>query len=516
MDSNQRISRQVGGALRRLRVQRGQAQRQVADAADIPLAALAAYERGERLPDLRTLRLVLSAFSVGADEFGRHLGPWGTSLPFHGTRQGHLLHGPRQSGAGTPMGARSSLLAMQVRVGLAGRAGGGAGEAVGPPHARLGARKRLIAPCCLALLVLGSFPSAGIVYRCGRSPFCHNSLMSLAISRVGFRPIITWMTFAASRFETGVSRSTVALACESIFLRFRISTNASAARFEISPGRSQWSMLYSTVTPSSEESSIGAFNCTFHGRALTNHAANLRHSASRTTSTMAVIPGNFASAALRLDCSPGSRGERNCSSARRSLFSASSFSLASIFALRSCSVLLDRSAASLSRAAASSSSIAASSSRSEARSLASSASLRASAAFPLSRDSTLWVVVRSFVSTPDDLIATTSSPTTPTVINKPPTRVRSFLRSNDLVLKSSTNSCRYSITKPTTTVAVETQSQNVNESSRESSALAALSNADRSMERYDRARLICVCIIALLLGGASGAPNRKCPGGHSP
>jgi hypothetical protein len=50
-------------------------------------------------------------------------------------------------------------------------------------------------------------------------------------------------------------------------------------------------------------------------------------------------------------------------------------------------------------------------------------------------------------------------------------------------------------------VAVETQSQKVNESSRNSSALAALSSADRSMERYDRARLICVCITAVLLGG---------------
>jgi transcriptional regulator with XRE-family HTH domain len=81
MESNQRIARQVGAAIRRLRLERGQAQQQVADSAGIPRPALAAYEQGQRLPDLRTLRLVLAALHVGADEFGRHLGPWGGAEP---------------------------------------------------------------------------------------------------------------------------------------------------------------------------------------------------------------------------------------------------------------------------------------------------------------------------------------------------------------------------------------------------------------------------------------------------
>jgi transcriptional regulator with XRE-family HTH domain len=81
MDSNQRIARQVGGAIRRLRLKRGQAQQQLADSARIPAAMLSAYERGQQLPDLRTLRLVLDALGVSADEFGRHLGPWGGAEP---------------------------------------------------------------------------------------------------------------------------------------------------------------------------------------------------------------------------------------------------------------------------------------------------------------------------------------------------------------------------------------------------------------------------------------------------
>jgi transcriptional regulator with XRE-family HTH domain len=81
MESNQRIARQVGGAIRRLRLERGRTQRQFAANAGIPEAALSAYERGRRLPDLRTLRLVLAALGIGADEFGRHLGPWGGTEP---------------------------------------------------------------------------------------------------------------------------------------------------------------------------------------------------------------------------------------------------------------------------------------------------------------------------------------------------------------------------------------------------------------------------------------------------
>ena len=81
MESNQRIARQVGAAIRRLRLKRCQAQQQVADSAGVPEAALSAYECGQQLPDLRTLRLVLAALGIGADEFGRHLGPWGGAEP---------------------------------------------------------------------------------------------------------------------------------------------------------------------------------------------------------------------------------------------------------------------------------------------------------------------------------------------------------------------------------------------------------------------------------------------------
>ena len=77
MESDQRIARQAGGAIRRLRLERGRTQRQFAATVGIPEAVLSAYERGQQLPDLRTLRLVLDALGVSADEFGRHLGPWG-------------------------------------------------------------------------------------------------------------------------------------------------------------------------------------------------------------------------------------------------------------------------------------------------------------------------------------------------------------------------------------------------------------------------------------------------------
>jgi transcriptional regulator with XRE-family HTH domain len=77
MESHQRIASQVGAALRRLRLKRRETWRQVAAAAGIPPAALAAYERGRQLPDLATLGLLLAALSVTAEEFGRYLGPWG-------------------------------------------------------------------------------------------------------------------------------------------------------------------------------------------------------------------------------------------------------------------------------------------------------------------------------------------------------------------------------------------------------------------------------------------------------
>ena len=77
MVSSQRIARQVGATVRRLRSQQGQAQRQVARLAGIPRAALSAYERGQRLPTAPVLASVLAALDCTEDRFSRHFGPFG-------------------------------------------------------------------------------------------------------------------------------------------------------------------------------------------------------------------------------------------------------------------------------------------------------------------------------------------------------------------------------------------------------------------------------------------------------
>ena len=77
MVSSQRISRQVGAAVRRLRSQRGQAQRQVARLAGIPRTALSAVERGQRLPSAPVLASLLAALDCSEDDFSRHFGPFG-------------------------------------------------------------------------------------------------------------------------------------------------------------------------------------------------------------------------------------------------------------------------------------------------------------------------------------------------------------------------------------------------------------------------------------------------------
>ena len=77
MVSSQRIARQIGGTVRRLRSQRGQAQRQVARLAGIPRAALSAVERGQRLPSAPALASLLAALDCSEDDFSRHFGPFG-------------------------------------------------------------------------------------------------------------------------------------------------------------------------------------------------------------------------------------------------------------------------------------------------------------------------------------------------------------------------------------------------------------------------------------------------------
>jgi transcriptional regulator with XRE-family HTH domain len=81
MASDGRIAYQVGNAIRRLRVERRDTHQQLAVRAGIPPAALASYEAGQQLPDLRTLRLLVVALGTTADDFGRHLGPWGCAKP---------------------------------------------------------------------------------------------------------------------------------------------------------------------------------------------------------------------------------------------------------------------------------------------------------------------------------------------------------------------------------------------------------------------------------------------------
>jgi len=77
MVSSQRISRQVGATVRRLRSQRGQAQRQVARLAGIPRSTLSAVERGQRLPSAPVLASLLAALDCTEDRFSRHFGPFG-------------------------------------------------------------------------------------------------------------------------------------------------------------------------------------------------------------------------------------------------------------------------------------------------------------------------------------------------------------------------------------------------------------------------------------------------------
>ena len=81
MAGDQRVARQVGAALRRVREHRQCRQSRVAEVAGITRRQLAAYESGQQVPDLPTLRLLVLALGVTADDFGRHLGPWGCVEP---------------------------------------------------------------------------------------------------------------------------------------------------------------------------------------------------------------------------------------------------------------------------------------------------------------------------------------------------------------------------------------------------------------------------------------------------
>jgi transcriptional regulator with XRE-family HTH domain len=77
MSADARIARQVGAALRRLREEKGNRQSMVADLAGITRGMLSAYETGKQCPSLATMVRVLQALDCSAEDFGRHVGPWG-------------------------------------------------------------------------------------------------------------------------------------------------------------------------------------------------------------------------------------------------------------------------------------------------------------------------------------------------------------------------------------------------------------------------------------------------------
>jgi transcriptional regulator with XRE-family HTH domain len=77
MAGDQRVARQVGAALRRVREGRSYRQCRVAEAAGITRWQLAAYEGGREQPSVAALTAVLTVLGCSAEEFGKHLGPWG-------------------------------------------------------------------------------------------------------------------------------------------------------------------------------------------------------------------------------------------------------------------------------------------------------------------------------------------------------------------------------------------------------------------------------------------------------
>ena len=77
MKSDERVARQVGQALRRLRLERRFGLKQVAARAGVTMPMLSRYEHGHQSPCLPSLVQILRAFDCSAEDFGRRLGPWG-------------------------------------------------------------------------------------------------------------------------------------------------------------------------------------------------------------------------------------------------------------------------------------------------------------------------------------------------------------------------------------------------------------------------------------------------------
>jgi transcriptional regulator with XRE-family HTH domain len=77
MKSDARTARQVGAALRRIRIGRGVYQTKLAELAGVSRPMLCRYERGHVCPSVPSLVKLLQALDCDAETFGRHLGPWG-------------------------------------------------------------------------------------------------------------------------------------------------------------------------------------------------------------------------------------------------------------------------------------------------------------------------------------------------------------------------------------------------------------------------------------------------------
>jgi transcriptional regulator with XRE-family HTH domain len=77
MGNRDRIGREVGSAIRRVRERRRCRQGQLAASAGITRTQLAHYERGRRLPTAPALARPLLALDCSEGEFSRHFGPFG-------------------------------------------------------------------------------------------------------------------------------------------------------------------------------------------------------------------------------------------------------------------------------------------------------------------------------------------------------------------------------------------------------------------------------------------------------
>jgi transcriptional regulator with XRE-family HTH domain len=77
MRSDERVARQVGQALRRIRIERRMPMKALARRAGIAQSHVSNYETGQVCPMLPNLVLMLQVLGCTAEEFGKHLGPWG-------------------------------------------------------------------------------------------------------------------------------------------------------------------------------------------------------------------------------------------------------------------------------------------------------------------------------------------------------------------------------------------------------------------------------------------------------